>query len=145
MICGEIDGTKGPVQNVMIDPQYLDVEVPANKTITFPFPKEHTILAYVIDGKAFFDLARKPFAHQAAGINYFDMDPPCECVNGTLVLYEKNGDHIAITTDAHSVRFLLISGKPLNEPIAWYGPIVMNTEDELRTAFSEYRQGTFVK
>lgn len=145
VICGTINGTTGPVQNVMIDPQYLDVELPVNKTFTLPFPKDHTVLAYVIDGKAFFDLARKPFAHEAAGVNYFDMDPPCECVDGTLVLFERNGDHITVTTDTDMVRFLLVSGKPLNEPIAWYGPIVMNTHEELRTAFREFQEGSFVK
>ncbi len=115
------------------------------KTFTQLVNPEDTVIAYVIDGEGFFDKARKPFAHDAAGVNYFDMVPPCECVNGTLVLFEKNGSHITVTTEKKSVRFLLFTGKPLNEPIAWYGPIVMNTHEQLRQAFQEFQDGTFVK
>ena len=86
-----------------------------------------------------------PFSYAAVGLNYFDMKPPCACTNGTLVLYERSGDHIVVTTDKQPVRFLLVSGKPLNETIAWYGPIVMNTQEELRVAFQEYQDGTFIK
>jgi redox-sensitive bicupin YhaK (pirin superfamily) len=103
------------------------------------------VLAYVIDGEAYFDPSRTPFSHEAAGENYFDMKPPCSCGDGTLVLYERGGTEITVTTDKRSVRFLLMAGKPLNEPIAWYGPIVMNTQAELRRAFQDYQDGTFVK
>jgi len=72
------------------------------------------------------------------------MDPPCVCGNGTLILFDA-GTHVTITTKDNSVRFFLISGKPIKEPIAWYGPIVMNTKEELRQAFQEYEDGTFVK
>lgn len=146
LICGEANGTKGPVRDIVTDPLYFDVELPAGKTFTHEFKTDHTVLAYVIDGKGYFDQKRIPFAHDAAGINYFDMEPPCECENGTLVLYATGaGTHITVTTDKNAVRFLLISGKPLKEPIAWYGPIVMNTQEELRRAFQEYQDGTFVK
>lgn len=145
IICGTVNGTQGPVQDIVTNPEYLDVTVAAGKTFTHAVNPEHTVLAYVIDGEAFFDAARIPFAHDAAGDNYFDMKPPCSCGNRTLVLYEMGGSKITITTDKHSVRFLLVSGKPLNEPIAWYGPIVMNTHEELRKAFQEYKDGTFVK
>ncbi len=145
IICGSINGTQGPVQDIITEPEYLDVTLPAGKTFTHPVKSSHTVFAYVIDGDAYFDPARIPFAHDAAGINYFDMKPPCSCGNGTLVLYEIGGTNITVTTDKHDVRFLLISGKPLNEPIAWYGPIVMNTHAELRLAFEEYQDGTFVK
>jgi quercetin 2,3-dioxygenase len=145
VICGEINDTKGPVQDIMTDPEYLDVEIAAGKTWTHQVKSGHTIFAYVIDGEGYFDCVRTPFAHNATGINYFDMRSPCPCGNGTLVLYEKTGSFITVTTDKDSVRFLLVSGQPLNEPIAWYGPIVMNTGAELKTAFQEYQDGTFVK
>lgn len=144
VICGTVNGTKGPVQDIVTDPEYLDVEIRANKTFRHNVKIDHTLLAYVIDGEAYFDSARAPFTHDAAGVNYFDMNPPCPCGNGSLVLFEE-GSHIIVTTDKQSVRFLLASGKPLREPIAWYGPIVMNTHEELRQAFLDFQNGTFVK
>src|SRR5207248_6504476 len=98
----------------------------------------------VFEGEGYFDPNRDPYAREARGKNYFDMSRPCACGDGTLVLYGE-GSRVAITTDKDPVRFLLVSGKPLKEPIAWYGPIVMNTDEELRTAFEEYKNGTFVK
>lgn len=145
VICGNIHGIQGPVEGIVTEPEYLDITLPAGKSFAHPVKAGHTAFIYVIDGEAYFDPQRTPFSHEAAGINYFDMQPPCTCGDGTLVLYEKEGTEIGVTTDKHSVRFLLVSGKPLGEPIAWYGPIVMNTQEELRTAFQEYRDGTFVK
>ena len=144
IICGTVEGTQGPVQDIMSDPEFLDVEIAAGKSFTRTFKADHTVFAYVIDGKGYFDPKRAPFSHEAAGVNYFDMDPPCACENGMLVLYGP-GTEVSIATDTDSVRFLLISGKPLNEPIAWYGPIVMNTQEELKQAFQELQAGTFVK
>ena len=144
IICGEVDGTIGPVQGIVTDPEYLDVELAQGKTWTHPVKENYTVIAYVIDGCGFFDPGRIPFGHDAAGANYFDMEPPCECDNETLILFGE-GNEVSVTTDKSSVRFLLISGKPLKEPIAWYGPIVMNTRDELRVAFQEYEDGTFLK
>lgn len=145
VICGEINGIKGPVQGIAIDPEYLDVSIPAGKTFEHAVKPDHTVFAYVIEGSGYFDFQRTPFAHDTNGINYFDMKPPCACGDGTLVLYELGGTHITVSTDKSPVRFLLVSGKPLKEPIAWYGPIVMNTRAELRDAFKEYEEGTFVK
>jgi len=145
IICGEIEGSKGPVHDIMIAPEYFDVELPAGKSFTHLVDQNHTVFAYVIDGEAYFDHLREPFSHDASGANYFDMSTTCPCRDGTLILYKKNGTHITISTNQHSVRFLLVSGKPLNEPIAWYGPIVMNTHEELRQAFQEYNEGTFIK
>lgn len=144
VICGEVNGVKGPVQDIVAEPEYLDIELPAGKTFTHAVKPDHTVFAYVIDGEAYFDLIRTPFAHDAAGINYFDMGPSCPCGNRALILF-GDGTNITVTTDKQSVRFLLISGKPIKEPIAWYGPIVMNTQTELRTAFQEYENGTFIK
>jgi len=145
VICGELNGVRGPVKDIVIDPEYLDIELPAGKSLTHFVKRNHTVFAYVIDGEAYFDQIQIPFAHDAVGVNYFDMRSPCPCGDGSIVLYEKEGTHITVTTGKHSVRFLLISGKPLNEPIAWYGPIVMNTHEELRKAFQDFRDGTFVK
>ncbi|PYT08053.1 MAG: hypothetical protein DMF49_06270, partial [Acidobacteria bacterium] len=78
------------------------------------------------------------------GVNYFDMTRKCKCGADTLVLYGP-GDVVGVTTEGQPVRFLLVSGRPLGEPVAWYGPIVMNTQEELRAAFREFEEGTFVK
>lgn len=145
IICGEVNGVKGPVHDIVTSPEYMDVEIPAGKSFTHLVKDGYTALAYVFDGEAYFDAVRTPFAHDAAGENYFDMRSPCPCGDGTLVLYERSGNHITVTTDKHSVRFLLAIGKPLNETVAWYGPIVMNTHEELRAAFQEFKAGTFVK
>lgn len=145
IICGEVNGTRGPAQDIMANPEYLDIEIPAGKTYKHSVNPEHTVLAYVIDGEAYFDQQRDPFSHSTIPDKYFDFQPPCECNNGTLVLYERGGDFISVTTDKQSVRFLLCSGKPLNEQVAWYGPIVMNTQQELEQAFTEYKNGTFIR
>ncbi|MDX1900952.1 MAG: pirin family protein [Gammaproteobacteria bacterium] len=145
IICGKLNNVQGPVQDVAANPEYLDVSLPSGKIFSHPVESGHTVFAYVIEGEAYFDCVRLPFSHDATGTNYFDMQSPCACADGTLVLYEKEGSEIKVTTDNSAVRFLLVSGKPLNEPIAWYGPIVMNTQEELRAAFREYQEGTFVK
>lgn len=145
IISGEINGTKGPVQDIITEPEYFDIELKPGKSFSHLVKKDHTVFAYVIDGEAYFDHARMPFAHDASGVNYFDMRSPCPCRDGTFVLYKKGGTHVTVTTVNHAVRFLLITGKPLNEPIAWYGPIVMNTHAELRQAFQEFEEGTFIK
>lgn len=145
IICGNFNGVIGPAQDIMSDPMYFDVSIPAGKTFTHSVNPQHTVLAYVIDGEGYFDCLRDPFDHDVMADKYFDLTPPCVCKNGTLVLYERDGDNIVVTTDKRSVRFLLISGQPLNEPIAWYGPIVMNTKAELQLAFQEYKDGTFIK
>ena len=85
-----------------------------------------------------------PIAHEVVGDNYFDMKRECACSAESLVLY-GDGDAVVITTQERPVRFLLVSGKPIGEPVAWYGPIVMNTQEELRIAFEEYEKGTFIK
>lgn len=123
IICGKFDNIKGPAQDIMSNPEYLDVELPAGKKFTHAVNPSHTVLAYVIDGEGYFDANHSPFAHDAEGTNYFDMKMPCECSDGTLVLYEPSGNQVVVTTDRKSVRFLLVSGQPLKEPVAWYGPM----------------------
>jgi len=144
VICGEIADVRGPVENIVIDPQYLDITVPANTRFVTPTPSGYTVLAYVIDGKGAFCEEPDLFAIQREGSNYFDMQSEPLSENRTLILFE-DGDQVQVITKDESVRFLLISGRPLREPIAWYGPIVMNTEEELRQAFMDLQNGTFIK
>ena len=144
IICGQVNGTTGPVRDIVIEPQYLDVTVPPRTVYRHPTTQGHTVFAYIIAGEGFFCTERKPFTFEAEGVNYFDMQRKSSFDNTTLVLFE-DGDHVYINTEDQSLRFLLISGKPIGEPVAWYGPIVMNTRDELETAFAEYAQGTFIK
>jgi redox-sensitive bicupin YhaK (pirin superfamily) len=144
VIAGEVAGTKGPVSDIVIDPEYLDVTLPPNSEFTHPTNPGHTVFAYVIDGQGFFCKEKNPFTYEMEGKNYFDIQRTPFVDDRTIVLFE-DGEEIAISTAQKKVRFLLISGKPIGEPVAWYGPIVMNTQVELQTAFEEYRQGTFLK
>ncbi|MBP1717495.1 MAG: Pirin domain protein [Deltaproteobacteria bacterium] len=144
IICGEVNGVKGPVQNIVINPEYLDVTVPPGKSFSHPIGKGKTAFAYIIAGKGYFDRERDTYAYEVEGENYFDFKRECLFGAENLILFE-DGDEMAVTTQDEPVRFLLISGKPIREPVAWYGPIVMNTQAELRVAFEEYERGTFVK
>jgi hypothetical protein len=144
IICGNVDGQQGPVRDIVIDPEYLDVTVPARSEFTHTTKRGHTVFAYVIDGHGYFCKEKKPFSYEMEGINYFDMKRDPMPGNGDLILFH-DGDQVRVSTDAVPLRFLLVSGKPIGEPIAWYGPIVMNTNDELRIAFEEYDNGTFVR
>ncbi len=127
VIAGRVGEVTGPVQDIVTDPEYLDVSLRPGTQFTHPIAADHTVFAYVFDGEG-----------------YFDMAVTGSCPNGTLVLY-GTGDTLRISTEQRPVRFLLASGRPLGEPIAWYGPIVMNTQDELRLAFEEFEKGTFIK
>lgn len=125
VIAGQVDGVSGPVEGIVIDPEYLDVTVPAGAAFEHPVASGHTAFAYCIGGAGRFA-------------------PGTRLENRQCVLY-GDGDHVRIEADDAPVRFLLLSGRPLGEPIAWRGPIVMNTAEELRTAFREYEEGSFVK
>ena len=144
VICGEVAGVHGPVEDIVTDPQYLDITVPAKTRFAFPTSSGHTVFAYIIDGKATFCDEKDPFAYEREGSNYFDTQHDLEMGDRTLVVFD-DGEQILINTEDNSVRLLLISGHPIREKVAWYGPIVMNTEAELRTAFEELEKGTFVK
>ncbi len=144
VICGEVNGTRGPVQDVVIDPMYLDVAVPAGSEFVHPTKPGHTVFAYVIEGKACFCEQRDPFSYEVEGANYFDLERGPYVDNTSLVLFD-DGERIVASTGEDPARFLLWSGKPIREPVAWYGPIVMNTREELETAFEEYANGTFIK
>jgi redox-sensitive bicupin YhaK (pirin superfamily) len=147
IICGELNGTKGPVQDIVIEPEYLDLTIPPGTQYKHKIKEGHTSsFAYVIDGKGYFDLGRDLYAYEMEGVNYFDFEKDLSCLTGkeNLVIFE-DGEKIIISSEEESVRFLMISGKPLHEPVAWRGPIVMNTQEELRVAFQEYRNGNFIK
>ncbi len=144
VICGKVDNVVGPVQDVVIEPEYLDIAVPAGTEYKHPTKLGHTVFAYVIDGNGYFCGEKNPFAYEVEGANYFDMGREPAVDNTSLVLF-GDGEQIVVTTEAEPIRFLLISGKPIREPVAWYGPIVMNTQEELQVAFEEYRKGTFIK
>jgi hypothetical protein len=144
IICGRINGTQGPVTDIVTEPEYLDVTIPANSELIHPIRPGHTAFAYVIDGEGYFCREKAPFAYEVEGANYFDMDRKPLIGNNSLVLFE-DGEQVVASTEGESVRFLLVSGKPIGEPVAWYGPIVMNTQEELQVAFDEYRRGTFIK
>ncbi|NPV87167.1 MAG: pirin family protein [Anaerolineae bacterium] len=126
VICGTIDGQQGPVRDIITDPQYLDVALPANSQFSHPTPRGYTVFAYVFEGVG-------QFGAQESTLE-----------NGSVILF-TDGDQVQISTVGEGVRFLLISGKPIGEPIAWRGPIVMNSQEELRLAFDELQKGTFIK
>ena len=144
IICGKLKGVEGPVRDIVTDPEYLDVTVPAGATFTHPVRRGQNAFAYVIEGEGYLDPERDSYGHEVIGANYFDFKRNCICKNETVVLY-GDGDEVSVTSETKGVRFLLISGRPIGEPVAWYGPIVMNTQEELRLAFEEYQNGTFIK
>lgn len=144
VIAGEVDGIEGPVKDVVIEPEYLDIQMKPGSVFEHSVPAGHTVFAYVIGGKALFGQGGETLSHPVEGAGYFDTDRPTFSDNGHLVLLGE-GDHVRAATEQEPVRFLLISGKPIREPIAWHGPIVMNTQEELKTAFEELQNGTFLK
>lgn len=128
VICGKVDNIEGPVQDIIIDPEYLDVMMPADTTFVHAAKKTHTVFAYVFAGEVVLN----------------GSDDNAVISNGSLVMFDQ-GDEIKLSCRQFSARFLLVSGKPIGEQIAWHGPIVMNTKQELAVAVNEFRDGTFVK
>jgi redox-sensitive bicupin YhaK (pirin superfamily) len=144
VICGDVAGVRGPVREIVTDPELFDVSVPAGKTFTHPVKEGHTVFAYVMEGEGYFDRGRDPYAREGGGEGWFDLKPECRLGPDSVVLYGP-GDAVSVAADRIPVRFLMASGRPIGEPVAWYGPIVMNTRDELRRAFEQFERGTFVK
>ncbi len=144
LVCGSYKKTNGPVCDIVVDPEYLDITVPAHSEFVHATKRGYTVFAYVIDGQGYLCKERTPFSYEADGENYFDITREPYASNGTLVLFD-DGDEVFVQTENQAVRFLLISGKPIGEPIAWYGPVVMNTQKELEIAFREYQNNTFIK
>ena len=145
VICGDFWGKKGPVDGVAADPRYLDVFVPAGKRKSLKVEVERHAFAYVFEGDGSFRAASTP-----QGVLTEKQIDGSEVVmrerigNRSLVLFDS-GDEITVQAGAQGIRFLLVSGKPIKEPVAWYGPIVMNTQAELQLAVNELRSGTFIR
>jgi hypothetical protein len=144
IVCGSFWGKTGPVQGIAADPTYLDVSVPPRRRKTLPVETTRHAFAYVFFGDGKFCNASGPLAVPTEAVGWADTKPPTEANNRSLVLFDR-GDEIEVQAGEDGVRFLLVSGKPLVEPVAWYGPIVMNTQEELRQAFDELERGTFLK
>jgi redox-sensitive bicupin YhaK (pirin superfamily) len=129
VLAGRYKNTEGPVKEIIAEPDYLDVDIPPGNSFNHEISDGHTVFAYIFEGRGRFSPKSSEFIEQ-----------------DNLIIYNRIGESVQVTTSTETgVRFLLISGKPINEPIAWAGPIVMNTEEELQIAFNEYRNGTFLK
>ncbi len=144
VVCGNFRGTKGPVVGIAADPIYVDVTVPPGKRKSLPIETTRNAFAYVFAGAGKFCNASVPLAVPTESAGWADTSPPVSAEDRSLVLFDR-GDEVTVQAGEAGVRFLLVSGKPLEEPVAWYGPIVMNTQEELRQAFAELEAGTFLK
>jgi redox-sensitive bicupin YhaK (pirin superfamily) len=150
VVCGDFWGRTGPVQGVAADPRYLDVWVPPGKRKTLPVETTRHAFAYVFEGSGTFRDASQPLEPktEAVGVSAAAAAPlpPAagETGNRSLVLFDR-GDEVTVQAGDKGIRFLLVSGKPIEEPVAWYGPIVMNTPEQLRQAYAELQDGTFIK
>jgi len=145
VVCGEFWGKRGPVDGVAADPRYLDVFVPAGQRKTLAVEIERHAFAYVFEGEGSFHAASQPFGvlteKQMNGEEIVLRERVGDC---SLVVFDS-GDEVTVRAGEQGVRFLLVSGKPIQEPVAWYGPIVMNTQVELQQAVSELRNGAFIR
>ena len=145
VVCGDFWGKHGPVEGVAADPRYLDVWVPPGKRKTLPVELERHAFAYVFEGSGNFRAASQPFGvltEKTDGVNEILVRE--QTGNRSLVLFDS-GDEITVQAGDEGIRFILVSGKPIKEPVAWYGPIVMNSQAELQQAFTELKQGTFIR
>jgi quercetin 2,3-dioxygenase len=127
VIAGTFQGITGPVKDIISEPEYLDITLPAGARFEQPIKNGHTAFAYVLEGEGFFDPTRK------------------KSISAEHLVLFGDGDSVIVEAGKKPLRFVLISGRPIGEPVAWYGPVVMNTEEELARAFEEYRNGTFIK
>ena len=143
VICGEFWGKRGPVDGIAADPRYLDVSVRAGRRKTLRVETERHAFAYVFEGSGMFRDSSQPFGvlTEKEGSDAVVRE---STGNRSLVVFDR-GDEITVTAGEEGMRFLLVSGKPIEEPVAWYGPIVMNTNAELQQAVAELRNGTFIR
>jgi hypothetical protein len=151
VVCGDFWGKKGPVDGVAADPRYLDVFVPPGVKKRLPVDIARNAFAYIFEGSGTFRDASDPRAVKTDNVGPVSPgNPPSSAFgeasigNRTLVVFDR-GDEVVIQAGDQGIRFLLVSGQPIEEPVAWYGPIVMNTEAELQEAYAELRSGTFIK
>lgn len=144
IVCGNFWGVKGPVDGIAANPVYIDVSVPPGKRRTLPVETKSHAFAYVFAGAGKFCNASSPLSVPTESVGWSDTTPPAEAGNRTLILFDS-GDEVTLQAGDEGIRFLLVSGRPLREPVAWYGPIVMNTQEELQQAYEELQRGTFLK
>src|SRR6204780_1684998 len=144
IVCGNFWGKAGPVDGIAAEPIYIDVSVPPGRRKTLPVETTRHAFAYVFAGSGKFCNASGPLAVPTESVGWLDTEPPKEAGDRSLVLFDS-GDEVVVQAGPDGIRFLLVSGKPLQEPVAWYGPIVMNNPEQLRGAFDELQQGTFLK
>ena len=144
IICGEFWGKNGPVDGIAADPRYLDVYVPPGRRKTLPVETDRHAFAYVFEGSGAFREASSPVPVRTEIAGSASPALLEETGNRSLVLFDR-GDEVTVQAGDAGMRFLLVSGRPLEEPVAWRGPIVMNTDEELRQAYAELHSGTFIK
>ena len=144
VIVGDFWGKKGPVEGVAADPQYLDVSVPPGRRKRLALDTSRHAFAYVFAGSGAFRDASQPHGVLTEAVDGTDAVTRERTGNRSLVLFDS-GDEVVVQAGDEGIRFLLVSGKPIEEPVAWYGPIVMNTKTELQQALTELRNGTFIK
>ena len=145
VVCGSFWGATGPVDGIAADPRYLDVSIPPGRRKTLPVEVSRHAFAYVFAGSGSFRNASDPREVKTDRVGRAEAAAAGDEIgNRSLILFDQ-GDEVTVQAGEMGIRFLLVSGKPLEEPVAWHGPIVMNTEDELRQAVTEIQQGTFIK
>ena len=144
VICGEFWGKKGPIEGVAADPRYVDISVPPGRRKRLAVDTSRNAFAYVFAGSGTFRDASEPRAVQTDAVGSGATTGSDDAGNRSLVLFDS-GDEVVVQAGDEGIRFLLVSGKPLEEPVAWYGPIVMNTQEQLRQAIGDLRAGTFIK
>ena len=144
IVAGNFWGKSGPVDGVAAEPVYLDVSIAPGRRKHLPVETTRHAFAYVFAGGGKFCNASAPLAVPTEGVGWMDKAPPAEADNRSLVVFDR-GDEVEVQAGEEGIRFLLVSGKPLEEPVAWYGPIVMNTQQQLQEAFEELERGTFLR
>jgi redox-sensitive bicupin YhaK (pirin superfamily) len=144
VIIGSFWGQRGPVEGIAADPRYLDISVPPGRRRTIPVPLSNNAFAYVFAGSGTFRDASAPRTVATEMVGQGDTPVYTSVGNRSLVVFDR-GDEITVQAGDQGIRFLLVSGQPIEEPVAWYGPVVMNTQEELRQAFAEIRAGTFIR
>jgi len=144
VICGSFWGATGAVDGIAADPIYLDVSIPPLRRKRLPVETRRRAFAYIFAGSGRFINASQPQAVRTEQVGAASNVPGTRVENRSLVLFD-DGDEVVVEAGDEGMRFLLVSGRPIEEPVAWYGPIVMNTQEELRQAFEELQQGTFLK
>jgi quercetin 2,3-dioxygenase len=144
IVCGDFWGKTGPVHGIAAEPMYLDISVPPGKRKILQVETTRHAFAYVFAGSGKFCNASGPLAVPTEGVGWADTRPPSEAENRSLVVFDS-GDDVEVQAGEDGIRFLLVSGQPIKEPVAWYGPIVMNTQAQLRQAFEDLEKGTFLK